>query len=198
MLDEAEGVTVTGQTADASATIEECLRDHPDVLLMEAVGGESSCLELIRHLREKAGDTRVVMFTVSVTEDSAIRALRAGAYGVLTKDTPIEQLARALIGVSRGEAAISRSLTMRLIERFRAAPEGLSGMRPIRSELTAREWEVLDLVAAGSSTDEIARALVLTEDTVYSHLKSSMRKLGVHTRGDAVAAAERLRSQLAS
>ena len=97
-------------------------------------------------------------------------------------------------GVRRGEAAVSRAMTRRLIERFRRAPDGSSGLRPIKSPLTAREWEVIDLLKPGHSPDEVAEALVLSPETVRSHVKNIMRKLEVHSRADAVAAAERLRS----
>ena len=92
-----------------------------------------------------------------------------------------------------GEAAISRRLALRLIERVRHMPAG--GLRPIQGPLTPREWEIVDLLAPGHTTDDIAAALVISTETVRSHVKSIMRKLEVHSRRDARAAAERLRSR---
>ena len=101
---------------------------------------------------------------------------------------------RALRGAIDGEAAISRRLAMQLIQHYRTAPTGGAGLRPVRSRLTDREWEVLDILATGATTDEIARNLVLSPETVRSHLKNLYRKLEVNTREDAVQAASRLRS----
>jgi NarL family two-component system response regulator LiaR len=91
-------------------------------------------------------------------------------------------------------AAISRRLAMQLVQHYRTAPTGGAGLRPVRSRLTDREWEVLDILATGVTTDEIARNLVLSPETVRSHLKNLYRKLEVNTREDAVQAASRLRS----
>ena len=85
-------------------------------------------------------------------------------------------------------------MTRRLIERIRGAAGGTAGLRPIRSPLTSREWEVIDLLKPDQSTDHVADTLVLSTETVRSHIKNIMRKLHVHSRADAVAAAERLRT----
>ena len=102
-------------------------------------------------------------------------------------------MARALRSVATGEAAVSRALTNHLVELLRTTAENGSGMRPVKSPLTTREWEVLDLICAGNSTREISGKLFLSEDTVYSHTKSILRKLGVHSRVEAVAVAGLLR-----
>jgi NarL family two-component system response regulator LiaR len=85
-------------------------------------------------------------------------------------------------------------MTKRLIEQLRSAPGGSFGMRPVKSPLTAREWEVIDLLKATRSTDEIAADLVLSTETVRSHVKNILRKLDVRSREGAVAAADRMRN----
>ena len=92
-----------------------------------------------------------------------------------------------------GQALIEFVLVMPLLVLLRASPD--VGWRPVRSRLTTREWEIVELLADGSSTERIAERLVVSPTTVYSHVKSVMRKLGVHSRGDAVTAAERLRRE---
>ena len=104
-------------------------------------------------------------------------------------------LPRAVQGAAAGEAAISRKLGMRLIEQLRRAPEGRGGLRPVKSPLTPREWEVVDLLAETKTTDEIAELLVLSSETVRSHVKNILRKLDARSREEAVAAAQRMRSE---
>jgi two-component system nitrate/nitrite response regulator NarL len=87
-------------------------------------------------------------------------------------------------------------MTRHLVARLRRTPEDGNGLRPVKSPLTDREWEILDLICAGSSTRTIADDLFLSTETVNSHVKRILRKLGVHSRGDAIAAAGRLRGEI--
>jgi DNA-binding NarL/FixJ family response regulator len=192
-LDADRGFVVAAEAKDGVEAVELAVHYRPEVVLMEVglpgLGGIEACRQIIA----RAPDVRVVMFSVPQERDIELRALRAGASGFLSKNLEIASLGRALRCVARGEAAVSRSLTSHLVQALRATSENGAGMRPIRSPLTTREWEVLDLICSGFTTHEIARDLYLTEDTVYSHTKSILRKLGVHSRAEAAIAAARLR-----
>jgi NarL family two-component system response regulator LiaR len=190
---QAAGITVVAEAANGREAVELAVFYRPDVVLMDYMMPEVDGLEATRRLRELAPDVRVIILTGAGDEDLGLRGLGAGASGYLTKDVELTALPRAIRGARAGEAAISRRLTMRLVERYRREYAGRQGLRPIHSPLTDREWEVMDLLCAGEGTEEIARALVLSSETVRSHLKRIYRKLGVRSRADAVAAAQRLR-----
>ena len=108
------------------------------------------------------------------------------------------EIGRECYVIVSGEAAVSRGFVSVLIDRLRAAPEGNVGLRPVRSPLTPREWEVLDLLSSGLTTEEVTDTLVLSSETVRSHVQRAMRKLDVHSRQDAIDAVRKLRGSAAT
>ena len=190
---QAAGMTVVAEAKDGHEAVELSLHYRPDIVVMDVVMPGLDGILATRRILEANPDQLVVALTGGDEGELGLLALRAGAVGFLSKHADIDALSRALEGVRRGEAAVSREMTRRLIERFRGAAEGSSGLRPIKSPLTAREWQVIDLLKSDRSPDNVAETLVVSPETVRSHIKNIMRKLDVHTRADAVAAAERLR-----
>ena len=192
------GVRVIAEARNGRQAVELTLYYRPDVVVMDVVMPELDGIVATRQIRKALPEQLVIVLTGAGQEDDelGLQALRAGASGFLSKDVDIDALPRALEGVRAGEAAISRKMTRMLIDRLRDAPNGSSGMRPVKSPLTAREWEVIDLLKAGGTTDRIADELVLSTETVRSHVKNILRKLNVGSRQEAVSAADRMRNSL--
>ena len=190
---ERAGMIVVAEARDGHEAVKLGVLHRPDVIVMDVVMPGIDGVRATRRIIKAVPDQLVIMLTSAGEDELGLLALRAGAVGFLSKEFDIDALPRALEGVRAGEAGVSREMTGRLIEQFRNAPSSNSGLRPVKSPLTRREWEVIDLLAAGHSPDAIADALVVSRETVLSHIKNLMRKLGVHSRADAVAGAERLR-----
>jgi DNA-binding NarL/FixJ family response regulator len=186
-------ILVIAEAQNGREAVELCLYYQPDVVLMDVVMPELDGISATRMIVKEQPDQRVVMLTSSDEEEMGLLGLRAGAIGFLSKDVDIDKLPRVLLGARDGEAAISRRLGMRLVEQLHSAPAGLAGLRPVKSPLTAREWEVVDLLQEGRTTDQIADQLVLSIETVRSHVKNILRKLNARSRAEAVEAAQRLR-----
>jgi DNA-binding NarL/FixJ family response regulator len=186
-------VIVVAQAADGREA-GQCARYYrPDVILAAADLPAGGGVQLTRDLAHDVPEARVVLLSSRHEDDLPLRAVRAGAAGFLTKDLDPAVLPRVVRKVADGEAALPRNVVMRMLEWMRETPD--TGWRPVRSRLTSREWEMVDLLAGGASTEAIAERLVLSPATVYSHIKNLLRKLEVHSRREAVQAAERLRHE---
>ena len=187
-------IAVVAEAGSGLKAVELALYHRPDIVVMDCAMPGMDGIEVTRRLRAHDRSIRVVMLTAVSEEELGLRALAAGAVGFIGKDVDLDALPRALRSVRDGQAAISRELTLALIERYQAASTNVYGMRPVNSGLTDREWQVLDLLATGMTTDELAATLMLSVETVRSHLKRVYRKLGVRSRDEAVRAAVRLRT----
>lgn len=192
---EKAGVTVVAEARNGREAVEFVVYYRPDVVVMDVVMPELDGILATRRILKQLPDQLVVVLTGTNDEEDemGLQAIQAGAAGYLSKDLEIDALPRALEAVSRGEAAISRKMTRRLIERVRHAPNGSAGMRPVKSPLTAREWEVIVLLEGGTSTEGIADQLFLSTETVRTHVKNILRKLHVRSREEAVAEIRRMR-----
>ena len=188
------GVIVIAEARDGRQAVELAVHYRPDVVLMDVVMPELDGIAATRSILKVLPDQIVVMLTSGSDEGIGLISLRAGAAGFLTKDLDVDVLPRALYGAIGGEAAISRRLTMRLVEQLRRTPAGATGLRPVRSPLTPREWEVIDLMAEGLTTEQMADRLVLSPETIRTHVKHILRKLSAGTRQEAVAAARSMRA----
>jgi DNA-binding NarL/FixJ family response regulator len=187
------GITVVAEAHDGNEAIALARYHRPDIVLLDVIMPHLDGIAATRRIIAESPDQLVILLTHSDDDELGILGLRAGAVGYLSKEVDLEGLPRALEGALAGEAAISRGMAKRVIEHLREFPEGGRGMRPVQSTLTSREWQVLDLLCEQRSTEQIAETLVLSQETVRTHVKSILRKLEVRSRGEAVAVANRLR-----
>ena len=191
-LHRADRVAIVVTAGEGREALELARYYHPTVVIIDTALPPDGGVEFIAKMLRVAPETRIL--TVSVDDQqTALAALRAGAVGHIGKDVDPDELARLVVRAADGEAIIPQRLMMPLLEQLRELPD--TGWRPLDSRLTTREWEIVELLALGATTQGIAERLVLSPTTVYSHVRSVLRKLGVHSRRDAVAAAGRLRRE---
>jgi DNA-binding NarL/FixJ family response regulator/class 3 adenylate cyclase len=188
ILDAEPDVTVVGEAADGHAAVDVVARRRPDVVLMDIRMPELDGLAAAeRILNDPENTTAVVMLTTFDASEYVFKALRIGATGFLLKDTPSDRLLDAVRVAAAGEALIAPRITRRLIADFaRASRPAGDELPPALAELTAREIDVLRLVAQGMSNAEIARELVLGENTIKTHVGRVLGKLGLRDRVQAV------------
>lgn len=191
VLDTSPDTVCIAEVGDGRAAVEACLRLRPDVAVVDVRMPKLDGVAAIRPIVE-AVDTRVLMLTTYDSERVLASALQAGASGFLLKSSPPEELIGAIRIVARGDAVIDPAMTRRLARRV----AGNLAPAPLPDEvstLTAREFEVLLLMADAMSNAEIAAALFVGEETVKTHVSRILAKLGVRDRVHAVVYAHRHR-----
>jgi DNA-binding NarL/FixJ family response regulator len=184
---ERDGIEVCAEATNASDAVEAALRERPDVCLLDVHmpgGGPSAASKITSSLPS----TVVLMLTVSRESDDLLESLRRGAAGYLLKDMNPASLPVAVRAALSGEGVLPRTLAATVIDEVRHRPGArrLAQQPPDQPPLTSREWEILDLLAEGASTAEMAERLFLSQVTVRRHISSILGKLGVSSREDAV------------
>lgn len=188
ILESESDFVVVAEAENGEEAVRLARRERPDVALMDIRMPVMDGLEATRRIVEDGSDVRVIAVTTFDLDEYIYGALRAGASGFLLKDSPADDLVRAIRVVAEGNALIAPAVTKRLIAEFAARPESEAQVSGL-DDLTERELEVLRLVARGRSNAEIAEELFVSETTVKTHVSHILTKLGLRDRVQAVVAA---------
>lgn len=188
LLDSQHDLQVVGEAADGVQAVHEVARVQPDVVLMDVRMPEVNGLEAAATILSGPSPTRprVLMLTTFDIDDYVYEALRVGASGFMLKDAPSDELARAVRVVAAGDSLLAPSVTKRLIAEVTQRRSTVPRESPRLRELTPREVEVLELIAAGLSNQEIADRLFVAEQTVKTHVSRVLTKLDLRDRAQAV------------
>jgi len=180
ILGEDPAFTVVGEAANGEEAVAQTLKLAPDIVLMDVKMPGMDGIEAARRIRAAQPQVRILMLTVSDTDQDLFGALKAGARGYLLKNAEARQVLEALHRVSAGEAILPPTLAARVLDEFAAPPQG-------PEPLTGRETEIIRLIAQGLGNKEIAAALSLSENTVKTHVRHILDKLQLRSRAEAAA-----------
>ena len=183
LLDTLDGIEVVGEAADGPEAVRLAVSLRPDVAVMDLQMPDIDGVEATRQITQRVPGTAVLVLTMHDDDASVFAAIRAGARGYLLKGAAQEDVARAIEAVSRGEAIFGPAVAGRVLRFFAAGPESVSLPFP---QLTAREREILDLMAGGLSNAEIGRRLFLSPKTVSNNVSLIFDKLQVAGRPKAI------------
>jgi len=179
-------VIIVGEAASGEEAVERVAETHPDIVFMDVRMPGMSGIEATRKIREATPSTRVILFTVDESRSSISDAIQAGVSGYLLKDSSADELVDAARKAMEGKAVIHPQLTRAFIEEVQLTDE-----RPDAKPLSRREKEILQKVAYGATTREVALDLGISPHTVKTHLERIFEKLGANDRAQAVAIAIR-------
>jgi DNA-binding NarL/FixJ family response regulator len=186
LLNEEPDLEVVGEAADGEQAVAAVRRFRPDVALMDIRMPTVDGLEATRRIVADGLATRILILTTFDLDEYVYEGLRAGASGFLLKDASPEQLIAAIHVVAEGEAVLAPTVTRRVVEAFARIPAADDALRAALESLTAREREVLRLLARGRSNAEIARELFVSEATAKTHVRHVLSKLDLRDRVQAV------------
>jgi DNA-binding NarL/FixJ family response regulator len=191
---EDSGLTVVSEAGDGDEAVRLAAQLHPDVVVMDVTMPVLDGIEATRRIHEVDADARVLVLTMHDEDALRAQAIHAGAVGFLTKDCAMQEVVETVRTVAAGEVAISPEIASSMMAQFPAenGNGATNGDAPIESPLTKRELEILQLVADGHSTVEIARTLFISAKTVKNHLASIYAKLDARDRTQAVLSGMRM------
>jgi len=181
---EAGGCIVCAEGATAEEAIELTLEHEPDVVLLD-IHMPGNGIHAAQQINRQRPQTAIVMLTQSTDDDDIFDSLRAGAAGYLLKDADPASLPGALRGVLAGEAAMPAALVTRILQEFRRPARRHFRRSSAAAKLSAREWEVMEMLGQGLSTEEVGKRLFLSPTTVRVHVSTVLRKLQVKDRASA-------------
>ena len=187
VLSQDEDLEVVGQAENGAEAVSQARELHPDIILMDLQMPEMDGVEAIQIIKMVTSDIGIIILTTYDTDDYIFRGIEAGARGYLLKDSPPEEVLKAIHTVYKGESLIQPRVASRLIDRF----SQLSHASATEEVLSSREVQVLQLIAKGAANKEIANELFIGESTVKTHIIHIFNKLGVKGRTEAVAEAAR-------
>jgi DNA-binding NarL/FixJ family response regulator len=191
-LDLEPGIVVVGECGDGGEALDRAAETLPDVVLMDVRMPRRDGIQACSSIKEAVPSAKILMLTMSEDEGDLYEAIKAGASGYLLKDLLVDEVASSIRAVYTGQSLISPTLASKLLTEFAAmVKRGDTSQSVPNPRLTAREMEVLRLVARGLNNRDIARELFISENTVKNHVRNILEKLQLHSRMEAVVYAVR-------
>jgi DNA-binding NarL/FixJ family response regulator len=191
LLEKQTNLSVVGEADSANEAVAKALDLRPDMILMDIGLPDGSGLDAVISILHHLPETMIIILTIHETNELLFEAIRAGARGYLLKNTPVNNLIASLQAVERGEAALSRSLTTRLIDEVSKSEVNLLSGQSDSNSLTLRETDVLRELGSNASNKEISERLYIAENTVRYHVHKILSKLNLKNRREAAQYARR-------
>jgi len=184
IVDAEEDMSVVAEASDGQEAISRALAANPDIILMDVNMPKVSGVEATRSISEALPEVRIVMLTVSDTDENLFESIKAGAVGFLTKDVSPDDVTAAIRETMEGKSSLSLFVAARMVKYIQRG--GIEQTRKAPTNLTEREDEILRLIARGARDREIAEQLFISESTVKKHVQNVLRKLHARNRVEAV------------